>query len=53
VGYDKMVVEKKLINECEKRGRMEDVVVRDEYSGKKIGKLIIMNEKIIQKKIKS
>lgn len=36
-----LVVEQKFIHNCAVRGRLEDVVVSDDYRGKQLGKLII------------
>lgn len=41
VGSATLVVEQKFIHECAVRGRLEDVVVSDDYRGKQLGKLII------------
>lgn len=41
VGSATLVVEQKFIHECALRGRLEDVVVSDDYRGKQLGKLII------------
>ncbi|XP_021936241.1 probable glucosamine 6-phosphate N-acetyltransferase isoform X2 [Zootermopsis nevadensis] len=42
VGSATLIVEQKFIHECAVRGRLEDVVVSDDYRGKQLGKLIIM-----------
>lgn len=41
IGCATLVVELKFIRNCARRGRIEDVVVADEYRGKQLGKLLI------------
>jgi len=47
VGSATLVVEQKFIHECALRGRLEDVVVSDDYRGKQLGKLIIMTATLL------
>lgn len=41
VGASSLQLELKFIHECSIRGRLEDVVIHDQYRGKQIGKLIV------------
>jgi glucosamine-phosphate N-acetyltransferase len=41
IGAATLVVEKKFIHECGKVGRVEDVVVSNEYRGRQLGKLAV------------
>ncbi|PSN48908.1 putative glucosamine 6-phosphate N-acetyltransferase [Blattella germanica] len=41
IGSATLVVEQKFIHNCAVRGRLEDVVVSDDYRGKQLGKLIV------------
>lgn len=41
IGAATLVVEQKFIHGCAVRGRLEDVVVSNEYRGKQLGKLIV------------
>merc|ERR1712243_490809 len=41
VGAATLVVEKKFIHECGQVGRVEDVVVSDQYRGRQLGKLVV------------
>lgn len=41
VGSATLACELKFIRECTKRGRLEDVIVSNEYRGKQLGKLIV------------
>jgi len=41
IGATTLVVEKKFIHECGKVGRVEDVVISDEYRGRQLGKLAV------------
>lgn len=41
IGAATLVVEKKFIHACGKVGRVEDVVVSNEYRGKQLGKLVV------------
>lgn len=49
IGSATLVVEQKFIHECAVRGRLEDVVVSDEYRGKQLGKLIITTITLLAK----
>ncbi|BES98171.1 Acetyltransferase (GNAT) family [Nesidiocoris tenuis] len=42
VGCGTLLVEQKIIHSCALRGRLEDIVVSDEYRGKQLGKLIVL-----------
>ncbi|KAF2356638.1 GNAT domain [Trinorchestia longiramus] len=46
-----LAVELKFIRECAKRGRLEDVVVSEEYRGKQLGKLIVSTITLLAKKV--
>ncbi|CAL8111633.1 unnamed protein product [Orchesella dallaii] len=39
IGSATLLMEQKFIHNCGKRGRIEDVVVSDEYRGKQLGKM--------------
>ncbi|XP_046662252.1 probable glucosamine 6-phosphate N-acetyltransferase [Homalodisca vitripennis] len=41
VGSSTLVLEQKFIHKCALRGRVEDVVVSNDYRGKQLGKLLI------------
>jgi len=41
IGATTLVVEKKFIHECGSVGRVEDVVVSNEYRGRQLGKLVV------------
>ncbi|XP_054257663.1 probable glucosamine 6-phosphate N-acetyltransferase isoform X3 [Macrosteles quadrilineatus] len=41
VGSASLVLEQKFIHKCALRGRVEDVVVSDQYRGKQLGKLLM------------
>ncbi|KAJ9582845.1 hypothetical protein L9F63_022804 [Diploptera punctata] len=49
IGAATLVVEQKFIHDCAVRGRLEDVVVSDEYRGKQLGKLIITTIMLLAK----
>jgi len=50
VGHAMLVVEQKFIHHCAVRGRLEDVVVSDDYRGKQLGKLLIAIINLLAKK---
>ncbi|ODN02333.1 putative glucosamine 6-phosphate N-acetyltransferase [Orchesella cincta] len=41
IGSATLLMEQKFIHNCGKRGRIEDVVVSDEYRGKQLGKILL------------
>merc|ERR1712029_802873 len=41
IGAATMVMEKKFIHSCGSVGRLEDVVVSDQYRGRQLGKLVV------------
>ncbi|XP_037089263.1 glucosamine 6-phosphate N-acetyltransferase-like [Pollicipes pollicipes] len=51
VGAATLVVEQKFIHNCAVRGRLEDVVVSDDYRGKQLGKLLIAVINLLAKKL--
>ncbi|XP_069157979.1 glucosamine 6-phosphate N-acetyltransferase isoform X3 [Procambarus clarkii] len=51
VGSATLACELKFIRGCAKRGRLEDVVVSDEYRGKQLGKLIVTTITLLAKQV--
>lgn len=47
IGTASLVIERKFIRNCGLRGRLEDVVVNDDYRGKQLGKLIITTIRLL------
>jgi len=41
IGSATLLLEQKFIHNCAKRGRIEDVVVDDQYRGKQLGKILL------------
>lgn len=50
IGASTLVVEKKFIHDCGKVGRVEDVVVSNEYRGRQLGKLAVAMMQPLAKK---
>ena len=51
IGAATLVVEKKFIHSCGLVGRLEDVVVSDEYRGKQLGKLVVSITSLLATKL--
>merc|ERR1711962_1069251 len=51
VGAATLLVEKKFIHECGQVGRVEDVVVSDEYRGRQLGKLLVSSCSLLAKRL--
>ncbi|XP_066956913.1 probable glucosamine 6-phosphate N-acetyltransferase isoform X1 [Macrobrachium rosenbergii] len=51
VGSATLACELKFIRGCTKRGRLEDVVVNNEYRGKQLGKLIVSTITLLAKEV--
>lgn len=51
VGSATLACELKFIRGCAKRGRLEDVVVNNEYRGKQLGKLIVTTITLLAKEV--
>ncbi|XP_068215391.1 probable glucosamine 6-phosphate N-acetyltransferase [Palaemon carinicauda] len=51
VGSATLACELKFIRGCAKRGRLEDVVVNNEYRGKQLGKLIVSTITLLAKEV--
>ncbi|XP_043246293.1 glucosamine 6-phosphate N-acetyltransferase-like [Amphibalanus amphitrite] len=51
VGAATLVIEQKFIHHCAVRGRLEDVVVSDDYRGKQLGKLLIAVITLLAKRL--
>merc|ERR1712025_483203 len=51
VGATTLVKEKKFIHQCGQVGRIEDVVVSDQYRGQQLGKLIVVVASLLAAKI--
>ena len=51
IGAATLVVEKKFIHSCGLVGRLEDVVVSDEYRGRQLGKLVVSITSLLATKL--
>jgi len=51
VGAATLLVEKKFIHQCGQVGRVEDVVVSDEYRGRQLGKLLVSSCSLLAKRL--
>lgn len=51
IGAATLVIEQKFIHNCAVRGRLEDVVVSDDYRGKQLGKLLIAVITLLAKRL--
>jgi len=51
IGSASLVVEQKFIHEIATRGRIEDVVVREEYRGQQLGKLLVDALALLSRKL--
>ena len=51
VGAATMVRERKFIHSCGSVGRLEDVVVSDQYRGKQLGKLLVVTASLLAVKL--
>ncbi|XP_042193977.1 glucosamine 6-phosphate N-acetyltransferase [Callorhinchus milii] len=51
IGSATLLIEHKFIHSCAKRGRIEEVIVRDECRGKQLGKLLIAVLTLLSKKL--
>lgn len=51
IGTSSLVIEQKFIHTAGCRGRIEDVVVNDEYRGKQLGKLLVQTLVLIAKSL--
>jgi len=50
VGASTLVVEQKFIHSCSSVGRVEDVVVSDQYRGRQLGKLVVVIASLLAQK---
>ncbi|KAL5008297.1 hypothetical protein ScPMuIL_013878 [Solemya velum] len=51
IGAGSLVVEQKFIHHCSARGRVEDIVVNNQYRGKQLGKLLVDVLTLLSKKV--
>ena len=51
VGATTLVVEQKFIHECSQVGRVEDVVVSDQYRGRQLGKFLVAAAVLLAQKL--
>ena len=51
VGATTLVVEQKFIHECSQVGRVEDVVVSDQYRGRQLGKFLVASAVLLAHKL--
>ncbi|KAK3596499.1 hypothetical protein CHS0354_007405 [Potamilus streckersoni] len=51
IGSGTLVIEQKFIRKCSSRGRIEDIVVSDQYRGKQLGKLLVDTLMILSQQI--
>jgi len=51
VGAATLALEYKFIRDCAKRGRLEDVIVNNEYRGKQLGKLIVTTVTLLAQQV--
>ncbi|XP_014088079.1 probable glucosamine 6-phosphate N-acetyltransferase isoform X2 [Bactrocera oleae] len=51
IGAASLIIERKFIHNCAIRGRLEDVVVNDNYRGKQLGKLIVVTVSLLAQHI--
>merc|ERR1712192_94212 len=51
VGAATLLVERKFIHQCGQVGRVEDVVVSDEYRGRQLGKLLVSSCSLLAKRL--
>merc|ERR1712088_343179 len=51
VGAAALLVEKKFIHECGQVGRVEDVVVSNQYRGRQLGKLLVSSCSLLAKRL--
>ncbi|XP_058468250.1 probable glucosamine 6-phosphate N-acetyltransferase [Malaya genurostris] len=51
IGSATLVLEHKFIHRCSVRGRLEDVVVNDNYRGKQLGKLIVVTVSLLAERL--
>ncbi|XP_075223035.1 glucosamine 6-phosphate N-acetyltransferase isoform X2 [Lycorma delicatula] len=52
IGTGTLIVEQKFIHNCAVRGRIEDIVISDEYRGRQLGKLLIATLTLLGEELK-